>query len=145
MSASSTMASLCSFPPHRVVVFELLIARFRYPTPCTDTAPNGVMLSVSDYTPLAYYAPLANTNWPGFNTLNMSFTTTAGLISVWSTRPNQLTEIPTCVNTTDRESLQVVWRQDNFTSDSDYWYLYIKRVSLGEAIVSDIQLGNFSR
>ena len=121
-----------------MVTFELLMTGFRYPSPCTNTAPNGVRLSVSDNTPLAYYAPLANTNWPGFNTTNMSFTTTAGEISVWSPQPNQLTEVTACVNTTDRESLQVVWRQDNFTSDSDYWYLYIKRVSLGEVNISDI-------
>ena len=139
------MVSLYSFFAHRVVTFELLITRSRYSTPCTDTAPNGVMLSVSNYTPLAYYTPLANTNWPGFNTVNMSLTTVAGLIPVWSPRPNQLTEVTACVNTTDRESLQVVWRQDNFTSDSDYWYLYIKHVSLGETIISDIGLGNFSR
>ena len=100
---------------------------------------------MSDNTPLAYYAPLANTNWPGFNAASMSISTATGEIPVWSPQPNQLTEVTACVNTTDRESLQVVWRQDNFTSDSDYWYLHIKRVSLGEVNISDITVGNFSR
>ena len=128
-----------------MVTFELLMTRFRYPSPCTDTAPNGVRLTVSGNTPLAYYAPLANTNWPGFNATSMYFTTTAGEIPVWSPRPNQLTEVTACVNTTDKESLQVVWRQDNFTSDHDYWYLYIKCVSLGEVNINDIRLGSSSR
>ena len=38
------------------------MTRFRYPTIFTDSSPNGVMLSVSEDTPVAYYAPLANTN-----------------------------------------------------------------------------------
>ena len=122
------------------------MTRYRYPSLFTDTAPNGVRLSVLDNTPLAYYAPLANINWPGLNSTSMSFTTTAGgKIPVWSTQPNQLTEFTACVNTTDKETLQVVWRQDNFTSDHDYWYLYIKRVSLGEANISNITVGSSSR
>ena len=123
------------------------MTRFHYASPCfdTDAAPNGVRLSVSDNTPLAYYVPLANTNWPEFNATSMYFTTTAGEIPVWSPQPNQITEVTACVNTTDKESLQVVWRQDNFTRDHDYWYLHIRRVSLGEASISDIRLGNSSR
>ena len=128
-----------------MVTFKLLMTKFRYPSPCTDAAPNGVQLTVSGNTPLAYYAPLANTNWPGFNVTSMSFTTTAGETPVWSLKPNQLTKVTACVNITGRESLQVVWRQDNFTSDNDYWYLYIKRVSLGKTNISDIGLGSFMK
>ena len=134
-----------SSSPYRVVVFELLITRFQYPSPCTDTTPNGVRLSVSDNTSLAYYAPLANTNWPELNATDISFTTTAGKIPVWSPRPNQLTSVTACMNTTDRESLELVWSQDNFTDNSDYWYLHIQNVSLGNTSISNISVQGNNR
>ena len=80
--------------------FQLMMSRFQYPTPCTDKAPNGVMMSIPGDTPLAYYAPLANTNWPGFNTSNMSLNIDGVEIPVLSPQPNQLIESSVCVWTT---------------------------------------------
>ena len=75
-------------------------------------------------TPLAYYAPLANTNWPGFNTSNMSLNIDGVEIPVLSPQPNQLIESSVCVdNITDSEVLEIDWRQDNFTSERDYRYI----------------------
>ena len=114
-----------------------MMTRFRYPTICTDSSPNGVMLSVSEDTPVAYYAPLANTNWPGFNATSLSLSTSDGDVPVLSPQSNQMIEVTTCVNI-DRDSLNVVWKQENFTGNSDHWYLNIEQVTLGEINISNI-------
>ena len=121
-----------------------MMSRFQYPTPCTDKAPNGVMMSIPGDTPLAYYAPLANTNWPGFNTSNMSLNIDGVEIPVLSPQANQLIESSVCVdNITDSEVLEIVWRQDNFTSKHDYWYLSIESVHVGNTSITNIsETGN---
>ena len=120
------------------------MSRFQYPTPCTDNAPNGVMMSIPGDTPLAYYAPLANTNWPGFNTSNMSLNIDGVEIPVLSPQPNQLIESSVCVDSiTDSEVLEIVWRQDNFTREHDYWYLSIESVHVGNISITIIsETGN---
>ena len=101
-------------------------------------------MSIPGDTPLAYYAPLANTNWPGFNTSNMSLNIDGVEIPVLSPQPNQLIESSVCVdNITDSEVLEIVWRQDNFTSEHDYWYLSIESVHVGNtSITNNIETGS---
>ena len=101
-------------------------------------------MSIPGDTPLAYYAPLANTNWPGFNTSNMSLNIDGVEIPVLSPQPNQLIESSVCVdNITDSEVLEIVWRQDNFTSEHDYWYLSIESVHVGNTSITNIsETGN---
>ena len=96
-------------------------------------------MSIPGDTPLAYYAPLANTNWPGFNTSNMSLNIDGVEIPVLSPQPNQLIESSVCVDCiTDSEVLEIVWRQDNFTSEHDYWYLSIESVHVGNTSITNI-------
>ena len=116
------------------------MSRFQYPTPSSNQSHlNGVMMSIPGDTPLAYYAPLANTNWPGFNTSNMSLNIDGVEIPVLSPQPNQLIESSVCVdNITDSEVLEIVWRQDNFTSEHDYWYLTIESVHVGITSINNI-------
>lgn len=123
----------------RTIRFKLMMARFQYPTICTETSPNGVMLSVSEDTPLAYYVPLANRNWPGFNATSLFFSTSRSDrdIPVLTPPLNQVAEVTTCVDT-DGNSLDVVWKQENFTGDSDYWYLRIEQVMLGKINITNL-------
>ena len=137
----------------RMITFQLMMTRYQYPTPCNeqDTTPRGVLLSVSGDQQLAYYAPLAHTNWSELilqDLENMRFTSSEGVdVPIWSPLQNQVTMVTTCVNTTDRDTLEVVWRQDNFAPGGEHWYLHIERVTVEDFInISDISaVGSNSR
>ena len=113
-----------------MVKFRLLMHRFQYPSACTDFKPNGILLTIPDNVSVAYYVPVLDANWQSFNVSNMSFQAINSDIPVYIPYPNQLIEITTCVDTTDREYLHVIWRQDNFQTGFDHWYLAIEHVSL---------------
>ena len=83
-------------------------------------------------THIAFFAPLANTQWDNFdaatNMLNVSNTTVP-------VRSPQLTDtLSVCVaNSTiaRRETLDIVWEQDGYVTGQDNWYLRIQSVQIG--------------
>ena len=123
---------------YRLLRFQLQLRKFHYPTVSTDPVPNTVVLTVSDIGPQAHYAPVADINWPQFNAADKYFYSSSGNIPVYSPYPNQLTEATACVNVTDRESLEIIWRQDEFKSGFDHWYLHIDQVMLANFSISNI-------
>ena len=113
-------------------MFDMATSDFQYPTPCTDNAPNGILLSMNESSHLAYYTPLANTQWKYFDAENISLNVSNTIIPVWSP---QLTEtLSVCIaNSTiaNRGMLDIVWRQDNYAPEHDNWFLDIRSVSIG--------------
>ena len=118
--------------------FQLQFREFPYPSVSTSSAPNTVVLSVSELGPQAHYAPVADTNWPFFNSADKYFYSSAENIPVHSPHPNQVTMATACVNVTDRKSLEIIWRQDKFKSGFDLWYLHIDEVVLDNFSISDL-------
>ena len=118
--------------------FQLQFRKFPYPSVSTSSVPNTVVLSVSELGPQAHYAPVADTNWPFFNAAEKYFYSSAGNIPVYSPHPNQVTMATACVNVTDRKSLEIIWRQDEFKSGFDLWYLHIDEVILDNFSISDL-------
>ena len=97
-------------------------------------------MTVSDV-PVAYFAPIANTRWSGFNATSMSFTNSDGSqYPVYHPRQNSDTVISTCVNTTGKQSISIAWEQEHYflhTPKDDHWFMYIEQVRLGGSIISD--------
>ena len=116
--------------------FQLQFKNFQYPSVSTSSVPNTVVLSVSELGTRAHYAPVADTNWPLFNAADKYFYSSTGNIPVYSPHPNQVTMTAVCVNVTDREFLEIIWRQDKFKSGFDHWYLHIDQVVLGNFSIS---------
>ena len=112
-----------------VIRFDIATSDFRYPTPCTDRDPNGILLSLNETANLAYFAPLANTQWDNFNAANITLNVSNTSVPIWSP---QLTEVlSTCVSNSTidkREMLDIVWKQDRYVTGQDYWYLRIRDV-----------------
>ena len=115
-----------------MIGFDIATSDFRYPTPCTDGDPNGILLSMNKNTNLAYFAPLANTQWDNFNAATITLNVSNTSVPIWSP---QLTEVlTTCVSNSaidKREMLDVVWKQDRYVTGQDYWYLRIIVVRIG--------------
>ena len=124
----------------REVKFELTVLSFRYPSPCADPFPHGIKMTVS-HVPVAYFAPIANTRWSGFNATSMSFTNSDGSqYPVYHPRQNSDTVISTCVNTTGIQSISIAWVQEHFLfikPKDDHWFMNIEQVRLGGSIISD--------
>ena len=92
-----------------MISFDIATSDFRYPTPCTDGDPNGILLSLNETTNLAYFAPLANTQWDNFNAANITLNVSNKSVPIWSP---QLSEVlSTCVSNsaiaTKREMLDI--------------------------------------
>ena len=116
---------------------------FQYPTPCNDESPNGIMLAMGSAspTPMAYFTPLANTNWKNFTTYanDSSYLLIDGVVvPVYSTEPNELIEIKGCVFTEDTEMLSIGWRQEYYVEEQDYWYLNISNVQIDDIVIDNI-------
>ena len=115
-------------------MFDISTSDFQYPTPCTDNAPNGILLSMNKSSHLAYFVPLANTQWENFNTENISLNVSDTIIPVWSP---QLTEtLSVCIANSTRGMLDIVWRQDGYAPEHDNWFFNIRSVSIGNIIES---------
>ena len=114
-----------------MIKFDIATSDFRYPTPCTDEDPNGILLSVNETTNLAYFAPLANTQWDNFNAAKITLNVSNTSVHIWS--PQLSEELSTCVSNTiaKREMLDIVWKQDHYFTGQDYWYLRIRAVLIG--------------
>ena len=127
------------FATFRAVKFELILLHFYYPSLCEGADPNGIQLTVGD-TPVAYYVPIANTRWPGFNTNNKTITDDAGYhYPIFYPSQNDYAVATSCVNTTGRNSLSVTWFQKNFSFFHSSWHFIIHKVSLGEVDIDDIE------
>ena len=115
-----------------MIKFDIATSDFRYPSPCTDRDPNGILLSLNETTNLAYFAPLANTQWDNFNAANITLNVSNKSVPIWS--PHLSEVLTACVSNSaiaKREMLDIVWKQDlNFTGQ-DYWYLRIREVRIG--------------
>ena len=113
-------------------MFDIATSDFQYPTPCTDNAPNGILLSMNKSSHLAYFVPLANTQWKYFNAENIFLNISDTIIPVWSP---QLTEtLSVCIANSiiaNRGMLDIVWRQDGYVPEHDNWFLDIRNVSIG--------------
>ena len=123
-----------------MIWFDIATFDFRYPTPCTDGDPNGILLSMNETTNLAYFAPLANTQWDNFNAANITLNISNTFVPIWSP---QLSEVLiTCASNSaidKREMLDIVWKQDRYVTGQDYWYLRIRQV-----LIRDITLNNIT-
>ena len=95
-------------------------------------------MTVSKNTPLAYFVPLAHENWNQFTRESILFNTNGIDVPILSPVHNQLTKVS--VDIANEEFVEVVWRQDNFTSNQNYWYLHIERL-----IVDDIDISNINQ
>ena len=116
--------------------------RFQYPTPCTDDSPNGITLGAlaAQATPMAYFTPLANTNWKDYTT-NSSLLLINGIsVPVYSTQPDQLIEISKCVDTAGNDTLLLGWRQELYERAHDYWYLNISSVQIDGVNITGINV-----
>ena len=115
-----------------MIEFDIATFDFRYPTPCTDQDTNGILLSINETTNLAYFTPLANTQWDNFNAATITLNVSNTSVPIWSP---QLTEVlSTCVSNSaiaKREMLDIVWKQDRYVAGQDYWYLRIRAVLIG--------------
>ena len=115
-----------------MIEFDIATSDFRYLTPCTDRDPNGILLSINETTNLAYFAPLANTQWDNFNAANITLNVSNTSVPIWS--PQLTEEFSTCVSNSaiaKREMLDIVWKQDRYATGQDYWYLRIREVLIG--------------
>lgn len=118
---------------HRVVRFLLHTAQFQYPTLRTASSHNAISLSVLGERQLAYYVPMANTEWPMFSMTNNTFN---GDVPVYSPHLGLLTEASMCLNTSARDSVTVEWLQSNFTESSDHWFLSPHQAVLGNTLIN---------
>ena len=112
-----------------MIRFDIATSDFRYPTPCTDEDPNGILLSINETTNLAYFAPLANTQWDNFNAANTTLNVSNKSVPISS--PQLSEEFSTCISNSaiaKREMLDIVWKQDRYATGQDYWYLRIREV-----------------
>ena len=120
-----------------MIWFDIATSDFRYPTPCTDGDPNGILLSINETTNLAYYAPLANTQWDNFIAATITLNVSNTSVPIWSP---QLSEVlTTCVSNsaiTKREMLDIVWKQDRYVARQDYWYLRIRAGLIGHIFLN---------
>ena len=115
-----------------MILFDIATSDFRYPTPCTDRDPNGILLSINETTNLAYFAPLANTQWDNFNAATITLNVSNTSVHIWS--PHLSEVLSTCVSNSviaKREMLDIVWKQDRYVTGQDYWYLRIRAVLIG--------------
>ena len=128
-----------------MIWFDIATSDFRYPTPCTDGDPNGILLSMNKTTKLAYFAPLANTQWDNFNAAKITLNVSNTSVPIWSP---QLSEVlSTCVSNSaiaKREMLDIVWKQDHYVTGQDYWYLRIRKVLIGNITLNNITATNDS-
>ena len=96
-------------------------------------------MTVSKNTPLAYFAPLANDNWNQFTRESMLFNTNGIDVPILLPVHNQLTKVSVCIDDfANEEFVEVVWRQDNFASNQNYWYLHIEQLLVDDMDISNI-------
>lgn len=96
----------------------LQVQNFTQPIPETDSRPNTILLSLSTdhYSdkPVAYYAPVGNKYWSGFNG------NTLYDVPIYSSNSTYKTELSFCVPK-NIPVFSLMWRQDNYTSGGDSW------------------------
>lgn len=102
---------------------------FRQPSPCTDSTPNGIDLSIDAneaglWKPLVYYAPVANAYWPGLNISELTLVVEDSTpIPIQAPSASERAEVKFCTPD-DTSSLLFRWRQINFGPEmTDQWIL----------------------
>ena len=112
----------------RELSFLLRPINFRQPSPCTDSTPNGIDLSVDAneaglWKPLVYYAPVANKYWPELNISELTLAVDSTSIPIQAPSTSGKTEVNFCAPG-DASSLSFRWRQMNYGPEmTDQWIL----------------------
>jgi latrophilin 2 len=124
LSYPSSPQLLCNSNERKLIVkFYLQMTQFVQPIPATDSHSNAILLSIhmdnNSIIPLAYYAPVGNYYWPGFDTTRE----TLHNIPIYSTSPALQIVHYACLSNSI-QSISIVWSQENYTIDSDLWSLY---------------------
>ena len=111
----------------RIISFLLQLTQFIGPSPCTDTSPNVILLSLhteDTSSPLAYFVPVGNKYWSYFNGSSLY---NVPIYSPSSSSQNTL--ITTCLNNNFSE-FSLSWIQENYTINKDIWSLSQVNITL---------------